>query len=222
LDRTLHSVFFREVPATTKRDSSRSLRIITANVWQPNRRAQDLLSHVRHYQPDVLIVLEANDWWREQMDVLRNEGFTHTLQCPLDNPYGMLLYSRLELRDPAVEYLVSNEVPSMRTHLVLRSGDEVACHWIHPAPPRPTANKESTERDAELIIVGKRVAAKQGIPTVVAGGLNDVAWSATTRLFRKISGLLDPRVGRGFFSSFHAKYPGLRWPLDHVFHSAAP
>ncbi len=65
-------------------------------------------------------------------------------------------------------------------------------------------------------MVAREVAAADR-PTIVAGDLNDVAWSHTSRLFRRISRMLDPRIGRGMFNSFHANHWPLRWPLDHVF-----
>lgn len=206
-----------EVKKTNSSNLDRKLSILTANVLTSNRRVDALLKLVREYEPDVLVTLESDKWWQQHLDTLETE-MPYCMKCPLDNLYGMHVYSRLPLEDAEISYLVEDDVPSMHAQIKLRSGDPVRVHFLHPVPPGPEGKPESAERDAELVIVAKSVEDTDQ-PVVVAGDLNDVAWSATTRLFRKISGLLDPRVGRGMFNTFHAEYPFLRWPLDHLFHS---
>ncbi len=203
----------------TSRDCSpqRQLSILTANVLTPNRSADRLLELVNKHQPDVVVTLESDQWWENKLSTLEKE-MPYSVKCPLDNLYGMHVYSRLPLTDQEICFLVEQDVPSIHASLELQTGDKIRVHFLHPAPPSPTENASSSERDAELIIVAKSIA-ESDRPVIVTGDLNDVAWSATTRLFRKISGLLDPRVGRGVFNTFHADYPLIRWPLDHLFHS---
>lgn len=210
----LHS---REVKRTRPKPGQPRLRMLTANVLMTNRRSDALIDIVRKARPDLLLTLETNLWWQNQLAVLEAD-LPHTLAAPNDDLYGMHLYSRWPLEDPKVQFLVEPDKPSMHTCVVLPSGERVRLVCLHPAPPSPTENEESTERDAELILVA-RTLTNETRPAIVAGDLNDVAWSRTTRLFRKISCMLDPRVGRGLFNTFHAGYPFLRWPVDHFFHS---
>lgn len=210
-------VFPIEVKSAVNLDSQRMIRIMTANVLTPNRNAKALIELVRENMPDILVTLESDQWWQARLDILEPD-YPYTIKCPLDNLYGMHVYSRLPLEESKIDYLVEPDIPSMHTLVTLPSGDKIRHHFLHPAPPSPTENNESSERDAELIIVAKRVA-ETDTPVIVTGDLNDVAWSETTRLFRKISGLLDPRIGRGMFNTFHADFWFIRWPLDHLFHS---
>jgi endonuclease/exonuclease/phosphatase (EEP) superfamily protein YafD len=210
-------VFPVEVKSAIIVDSQRTLRIMTANVLTPNRNAKALIELVHENEPDIIVTLESDKWWQSRLDTLESD-YPYTSKCPLDNLYGMHVYSRLRLTDSHIEYLVEPDIPSMHTLVSLPSGHKIRTHFLHPAPPSPTENEKSSERDAELIIVAKSVA-ESDAPVIVTGDLNDVAWSETTRLFRKISGLLDPRLGRGMFNTFHADYWFVRWPLDHLFHS---
>jgi endonuclease/exonuclease/phosphatase (EEP) superfamily protein YafD len=195
----------------------RGLRILLANVLMHNRRADELLAIIDEADPDILLAVETDDWWDRQLVPLEAR-YPHSVRCPLPNTYGLHLFSRLELRETSLRYLVEPDVPSVRTDIRLRSGDWIAFWGVHPRPPQPAQDTE--QRDAELLIVG-REARESALPAVVGGDLNDVAWSHTTRLFQRISGLLDPRIGRGLYATFPAQIPFFCWPLDHLFHGAS-
>lgn len=191
-----------------------TISMITSNVLMHNRNAEPLLSQVKQYRPDILITLESDDWWQQQLDTLSD--YPHRIACPLDNLYGMHVYSTLPLHDTAIHHLVEQDKPSMQATVEIRADVMAELHVVHPAPPAPGENLKSTERDVELLLLADRLSGSNK-RIIVAGDLNDVAWSATTRLFRQISGLLDLRIGRGLFNTFHADHWFARWPLDHVF-----
>ncbi|QFU01420.1 hypothetical protein FIU83_07175 [Halomonas sp. THAF5a] len=206
----------RQVKRAEPGQEARCLTLLIANVLTPNRHAETLVDLIHTHRPDLVLTLESDGWWQAQLDAALASAWPHAVRVPLDNLYGMHLYSRLPLIDPEVKWLIQDDIPSIHTGVKLPSGDVIRLRALHPRPPAPGEGEESLWRDAELLLVGKAIHAHPE-PTLVAGDLNDVAWSRTTRLFCRVSGMLDPRRGRGMFSTFHADYPLLRWPLDHVF-----
>lgn len=194
----------------------RCLTLLIANVLTPNRRSDDLLEIIAERDPDMVLTLESDQWWGDKLDAGLADGYPHAVRVPLDNLYGMHLYSRRPLIDPEVKWLIQDDIPSIHCEVELESGDHIRFRALHPRPPAPSESEESLWRDAELSLVAEEIH-QNPVPTLVAGDLNDVAWSRSTRLFCRVSGMLDLRRGRGMFSSFHAGYPFLRWPLDHVF-----
>ena len=192
------------------------ISILVSNVLTPNKKYQKLIDLINKWDPDIVLTLESDKVWEKNLSEIEYK-YPYSVKIPQDNLYGMHLYSKLELNDVEVKYLISEEIPSIHGKVILRNGKNVIIHCLHPKPPSPTEDDTSTNRDAELLLVGKEVNPKDA--TLVFGDLNDVAWSRTTRLFQKLSGLADPRIGRGFFNTYNANIPVFRWPLDHVFHS---
>src|SRR5690606_12470196 len=120
------------------------------------------------------------------------EQYPHVVRQVQDNYYGMMLFSRLPLGEPTIKFLVQEDIPSVETGVELPSGDLIRLYGLHPRRPEPRRDQDSTPRDADLVLVGRQVGESKDRPTIVAGDLNDVAWSLTTRVFLRLRGLLDP------------------------------
>jgi endonuclease/exonuclease/phosphatase (EEP) superfamily protein YafD len=202
----------KEVANAERCPAGRQLTLLNANVLQTNDDYAAMLRMVEARNPDVLLLLETDPQWRKAMAPLAAR-YRYRLLEPAPTTYGMMLFSRLPMRGE-IRHLLQPGVPMMATSLTLRGGQSVDFYALHPEPPWP--GDDSGERDAELISVGREVRNK-GRAAIVMGDLNDVAWSRTSRLFKRVAGMDDPRVGRGFYPTFNANYPLLRWPLDHLF-----
>jgi endonuclease/exonuclease/phosphatase (EEP) superfamily protein YafD len=208
-------IYPKQVPDAGGAPPECCVRLFMANVLQDNRRSDLVLQAIRDADPDVVCLLETDEWWTRELQPLETD-YPWAMRQPQANDYGMYLCSRLPFSSCDVRFVVSDDVPSVRAVVQLRSGDEIVIHAVHPPPPLPES--PSYGRDAELVLTGLEIA-KAGRPAIVIGDLNDVAWSYTARLFQRLSHMVDPRVGRGLFSTFHAEHWLARYPLDHVFHT---
>jgi endonuclease/exonuclease/phosphatase (EEP) superfamily protein YafD len=209
----------KQVKSAGDGDAGNTIRILVSNVLMENEDSSRFIALVKKRQPDLLLAVETDQRWAGDLADALSADYPHKVLQVQDNYYGMVVFSKLELRRPKVRFLVQEDIPSIHATVVLRSGAEAEVHLLHPRPPEPVRDQRSTPRDAELIVVGKSIEKKKDVPTIVAGDLNDVAWSETSQLFVRISGLLDPRIGRGFYNSYNARNPLARFPLDHIFHS---
>jgi endonuclease/exonuclease/phosphatase (EEP) superfamily protein YafD len=211
-------VYRRQVQsARAEHEYETNISLLIFNVLMENENYDCALRMIERYDADIVLLAEPDENWARSLAPLEAK-YPFRVSCPLDNRYGMILFSRLPLHDTELQFLIQDDIPSIHTKVKLPTGRDIALHGVHPRPPMIGENTRSTERDGELLLVGKAIS-KSNLPCIVAGDLNDVAWSRTTQLFKRVSGLLDPRVGRGFYNTFHAHYPFLRVPLDHVFHS---
>jgi len=199
-------------------NKDRQLSLMVANVLQTNKEHERVIKVVLETDPDLLLTVETNANWEKSLKKALGEKYPYSVDVPLENLYGMHLFSKRELHNPEIKYRIKDDIPSINCEVKLDDGTAVSLYFLHPMPPSPSEDYASTGRDAEMALVGQEVG-QQNRPTIVAGDMNDVAWSHSSRLFRRLSGLLDPRRGRGLVSTFHADYWFARWPLDHAYHS---
>ena len=190
------------------------IALLTTNVLQSNRDVGGLVRIILDANPDVVLALETDEWWCSELTGALSTRYPHAVRYPLSNGYGLALVSRLELIDPEVRFVVDEAIPSIRTAVRLRAGPTIDLYCVHPRPP--SVQQDSSERDLELVLVGQEIRERRR-PAILVGDLNDVAWSPSTVRFTGVGGLLDPRRGRGFYNTYPARLPGLRYPLDYVF-----
>lgn len=196
-------------------ENGTNISLVSWNVFQDNDEYRGIREIVTTYEPDIFVLLETDDKWADEILQFKHH-FVDYKAVPMSNTYGMIVLSKLPFTHCEVNFLIDDEVPSIKIRTMITPEQEIEINLIHPKPPVPQESSTSTARDQELIVVGRRIQ-DSNYPTLVLGDLNDVAWSHTTRRFQQLSRLLDARKGRGLYNTFNAKSTFFKFPIDHIF-----
>ncbi|MGM0934692.1 MAG: endonuclease/exonuclease/phosphatase family protein [Bacteroidota bacterium] len=194
-----------------------SFDILIANVLISNRKSDEFIRIVKQRDPDILLAMEVDYWWMKELQVLK-KSYPYQMIYPLDNAYGMSLYSKFPMENKEIKFLKHKDVPSFHAKIVLPVEKSFILHAVHPVAPVPSSIYPDNvgEEEIALLKIGELVA-RDSLASMVAGDFNDVSWSHTSRMFGKKGELENVRNGRGLYNTFDATSPILRWPLDHYF-----
>ncbi|MGJ8636451.1 MAG: endonuclease/exonuclease/phosphatase family protein [Phycisphaerales bacterium] len=218
-----------EVGSAADHEADR-IRIIASNVDYTNSQREASIKVFRGLGPDLLALLEVDDDW-ESVIQAQSDQFPFSVTEYKSEGRGIALLSRFPLHDTEVKYLVLDDRPSIWGTLRMSdlgspsAGDEgdemIGVCVLHPPPPGlEKRNKDervsSKPRDVELAVAARMIHDSEIKHWMMIGDFNDVGWSHTTEDAKRIGRLLDPRIGRGFFNTFPARKPLLRYPIDHV------
>lgn len=212
-----YTKFWKSTAVVPTKQASDKIKIISCNIYQFNQEYHRFIDLIIQENPDIILTMESNSDWEQALRVLEKK-YPNYQKVTLENTYGMHFYSKLKVNNKQTHYFVADDLPSIEAELETRDGHKFVFFGTHPPPPSPTEEANSKERDGDLLSIAKRVRDYK-LPVLVIGDFNNVAWAKSSILFKKTSGLIDARIGRGIISTFHSKYWFFRVPLDLLFHS---
>ena len=191
-----------------------NLRLYIFNVYQYNENHKQVLQGLKNSGADIIFLSEINSEWRDGLDDLF-DLYPYSSSKLKENTYGLLVLSKYQIESSEIHYLVRKDVPSLEL-MINFNGERIKLWMIHPKPPVPGELEYAGPKDAEVEAVAEKInkAVFEG-PVILAGDLNDVAWSPATLKFVKKTALFDPRRGRGFYPTFPSWSP-LKIPIDQV------
>jgi endonuclease/exonuclease/phosphatase (EEP) superfamily protein YafD len=213
-----YTKFWKTSKFEKSENASDKIKIISCNIYQFNSEYHRFIDLINREQPDIFLTMESNEDWEKAMKVLEKD-YPNFEKVTLENTYGMHFYTKLKVLKLKTHFFVSDDLPSIEAELETKDGYKFVFFGAHPPPPSPTEEETSKERDGDLLSIAKKIRDYK-LPVIVTGDFNNVAWAKSSILFKKTSGLIDARIGRGILATFHTKYWFFRVPLDLLFHSS--
>lgn len=197
------------VPAT----AADALKVAQLNVFQPNADHAEVVVAALGSGADVLSFQEVSPAWATVLEQRLAAAYPYHVAEPLNNCYGIALYSREPLKDARVLHLAGNPVVDVSLDTPQGPVRVIAVHAASPG-----SYPDFKRRNVQLEGLAQLVSAST-VPTVVVGDLNTVSWDQAMQRLCARSGLREEE------HTSTATWPSALGtaliPLDHVLVSPA-
>jgi endonuclease/exonuclease/phosphatase (EEP) superfamily protein YafD len=140
------------------------------------------------------------------------EAFPHRLFHVRDDNFGIGVFSKAPLFEVKDESLTPLAIPAINVRVSFEAG-EARLFGIHTLPL--VSRRYVQVRNDLLAQLAQQVRdAKQ--PVILAGDLNTSMWTRPYQQLLEVSGMQDPRVGRGLFPAWPSVGGFAVVPIDHI------
>lgn len=164
------------------RHAHRSIKLLTFNLYNPNRDTAAISHEIRRHDADVVLLIEfGRDKEALKADLRQRYPF-HRICHGQDCTIG--LFSKQPLTDFEVVRPRDDSGPSLVAATIEMDGVPVRIIGTHVLSPNHGPHANFLELDHLA-----RRARKRNMPTIVAGDLNTTVWAHGFDHFRRVSGL---------------------------------
>lgn len=203
-------LYWRPGQALAATGQSPVRRVLFANLWQPNQSHADVLHLVEQINPDLILLVESNQRWLDELEPLR-QTYPFWVVQPREDNYGVALLSRHPVLEREVSVFSAAGVPSIVAQVDL-DGSALTVVCTHPPPPKSHA--QTRARDQQMANLAN-LAALRTRPMLLCGDLNLTPWSPVFWRFMRRGGLSDSARGFGIQASWPVGRPYMAVPIDH-------
>jgi len=185
------------------------IKIVHFNVLTSNLDYQSTLKYIEEKEPDIISLNEVNQRWIDNLKL--SQKYKYSITEIREDNFGIALFSKIELKNPRIEYFGDAQLPSAVAELNV-GYNEVTVLTTHPLPPISRSGFKYRNNQFDSIIQNRK-SFKESM--ILLGDLNTTSWSYGFQNLLKGMDLYDSRRGHGIGFSWPVSLPILSIPIDH-------
>lgn len=185
------------------------IKIVHFNVLTSNSEYKKAVEYINKMNPDIISLNEVNQEWINNLNL--SQKYKYSVMNIREDNFGIALYSKLELKNPRIEYFGDEGLPSAVAEMVIGE-NELSILGTHPLHPSSDSGFKSRNRQFEALIEKRGGFGKS---MVLLGDLNTTSWSYGFTKLTEGMKLYDSRKGYGIQSSWPTTIPLISVPIDH-------